>query len=244
MVIRKTRAHSREAKADRRQAILTAAEAVWRTSTFDALTMADVARRAALAKGTLYLYFPTKEVLLLAMLESRLDLCLAEVERRLEKGEPVADAETLADILATPLFQDQALTRLLAIMGAILEHNLPSAHIRRFKAWILQRLADAGQVLERRIPFIRPGEGLRVLLHVQILVAGIGQLAHPAPAVARVLAQPEFERLRIDFAAEFRSMLAALLRGRAGEPSELRGTASSRDSSPKRKKRPAGMANP
>lgn len=235
MVIRKTRAHSREDRADRRQAILTAAQAVWRTATFDTLTMAEVAQRAALAKGTLYLYFPTKEALLLAILESRLDLCLAEVERRLETGEPVADSETLADILATALFQDEALTRLLAIMGAILEHNIPSAHIRRFKAWILQRLADASRVIEQRIPFVRPGEGLRVLLHVQILVAGIGQLAHPAPAVARVLSQPAFELLRIDFATEFRSMLAALLRGRAGAPSEPRATVASRGPSSRRK---------
>jgi hypothetical protein len=113
---------------------------------------------------------------------------------------------------------------------------MPSAHIRRFKGWILRRLADAGRVLERRIPFIRAGEGLRVLLHVQILVAGIGQLAHPAPAVARVLAQPEFELLRIDFATEFRSMLAVLLRGCAGAPSEPRPAISSRGSSPRRKK--------
>ena len=236
MVISKKRAHSREDKADRRQAILTAAQAVWRTSTFDTLTMAAVARRAALAKGTLYLYFPTKEALLLAMLESRLDLCLANVERRLETGEPVADAETMAELITTALFQDETLTRLLAIMGAILEHNVPSAHIRRFKTWILQRLADAGGVFERRIPFIRRGEGLRVLLHVQILVAGIGQLAHPAPAVARVLALPEFELLRIDFATEFRSMLAALLRGCAGLPSEPRAAVSSQGSSPRRKK--------
>lgn len=214
----KRRAHSREDKANRRQAILTAAEEVWRTSTFDTLTMAAVAARAALAKGTLYLYFPTKEALLLAMLESRLDQCLAKVERRLESGESVTDAEAMATIMTAALFADPSLTRLLAIMGAILEHNMPLAHVRRFKAWILQRLAEAGQVFERRVPFIRRGEGLRLLLHVQILVAGIGQLAHPAPAVARVLAQPGFERLRIDFAAEFRSMLAALLHRSASSP--------------------------
>lgn len=227
MVITKKRAHSKEDKADRRQSILTAAQEVWSTSTFDTLTMSAVATRAALAKGTLYLYFPTKEALLLAMLESRLDKCLSDVEDRLETREPVADSETMADILATALLADDALTRLLAIMGTILEHNLPSVHIRRFKAWILQRLTRSGRVLERRFPGIHRGEGLRVLLHVQILVAGIGQLAHPAPAVARVLTQPEFEPLRIDFATEFRRMLAALLRGCAGAPPEPRAVASS-----------------
>lgn len=218
--MKKKRAHSREDRADRRQAILAAAAEVWHTSTFDTLTMAAVARRSGLAKGTLYLYFPTKEALLLAMLESRLDLCLADLEQRLETGAAVPDSEAMAEMLATALLRDEALTRLVAIMGVILEHNLPSAHIRRFKAWILQRLANAGRILERRIPFLRRGEGLRVLVQVQILVAGISQLAHPAPAVARILAQPGFELLRLDFATEFRSMLVALLRGRAESPAK------------------------
>lgn len=236
MVIMKKRAHSRQDRADRRQAILTATQEVWATSTFDTLTMAAVAGRAALAKGTLYLYFPTKESLLLAMLESRLDQCLADVEHRLETAGSVADAEEVADIIATALLQDQALTRLLAIMGTILEHNMPPANIRRFKTWILQRMSDAGRVFELHIPFLRRGEGLRVLLHIQILVAGVGQLAQPSPAVARVLAQPEFELLRIDFATEFRSMLAALLRGGAGFRPDPRLAVLSQGSSPRRKK--------
>jgi AcrR family transcriptional regulator len=235
VVISKKRARSREDKADRRQDILTAAEQVWATSTFDALTMAEVARRAALAKGTLYLYFPTKETLLLALLESRLDLCLADVERRLGTAGPVADPETLADLMATSLLEDPALTRLLAIMGTILEHNTSAADIRRFKTWILQRMARAGGLIEQGAPFLRRGEGLQVLLHVQILVAGVGQLAHPAPTVARVLARPELELLRVDFATELRSMLAALLRGRVGAPPAPRAVPVSRGSSARRK---------
>ncbi|HEY6009034.1 MAG TPA: TetR family transcriptional regulator, partial [Geobacteraceae bacterium] len=103
MVIHGRRARSRDDKADRRQAIMTAAHEVWCTSTFDTLTMAAVARRAALAKGTLYLYFPTKEALLLAMLESRLDRCLADVERGLQTAGSPADAQELADMMATSL---------------------------------------------------------------------------------------------------------------------------------------------
>jgi AcrR family transcriptional regulator len=211
----KARACSREDKAGRRQAILTAAHAVWLTSTFDTLTMATVAKRAALAKGTLYLYFPTKEALLLALLESRLDQCFPDVERSLEAAGVVTEPERLAEVIVTVLLRDQALTRLLAILGTILEQNIPPTRIRRFKAWMLQRMASAGEAFERRMPFLRRGGGLRLLLDIQILVAGISQMAEPTPMVARVLAQPEFEPLRIDFATELRDMLAALLRGRA-----------------------------
>ncbi|OGA17279.1 MAG: hypothetical protein A3H32_09400 [Betaproteobacteria bacterium RIFCSPLOWO2_02_FULL_63_19] len=111
---------------------------------------------------------------------------------------------------------------LLAILGAILEHNLPEERIRQFKRWLLSRLERTGRCLAQRLPFLGEGGGLRLLLHLQALIAGLGGLTQPAPAVARVLALPGFEPFRIDFGTELRDMLAALLRGRAargpGEP--------------------------
>jgi len=48
-------------KAERRLAILQAAERVFFKQGIDATTMADVAKEAELAKGTLYLYFKSKD---------------------------------------------------------------------------------------------------------------------------------------------------------------------------------------
>lgn len=209
------RARSESAKQLRRQAILDAALRVWAGSTFDGFWMSAVARRARLAKGTLYLYFPTKEALLLEVLRERLEGWLLALEAGLDgRGAPRGPDGT-ARLVVSTLLADEALVRLLMILGAILEHNVPEPLLREFKRWLHGRLATTGAVLERRLPFLEGWGGVRLLLHLQALVSGLGQLARPAPAVARVLAAPELAAFRLDFEAELGLALAALMHGAA-----------------------------
>ena len=61
------RARSETAKLEREDAILTATEILLRQSGYEAMTMQAVATAAGLAKGTLYLYFTSRESLVLAV---------------------------------------------------------------------------------------------------------------------------------------------------------------------------------
>ena len=61
------RARSQDAKRARRHFILTTAEQILRSDGFDAFTMNSLANTTGLAKGTLYLYFSSREELVLAL---------------------------------------------------------------------------------------------------------------------------------------------------------------------------------
>ena len=61
------RARSETAKLEREDSILTATEILLRQSGYDSMTMQAVATAAGLAKGTLYLYFTSRESLVLAV---------------------------------------------------------------------------------------------------------------------------------------------------------------------------------
>ncbi|MDC0992905.1 TetR/AcrR family transcriptional regulator [Alphaproteobacteria bacterium] len=61
------RARSETAKLEREDAILTATEILLRQSNYGSMTMQAVATAAGLAKGTLYLYFTSRESLVLAV---------------------------------------------------------------------------------------------------------------------------------------------------------------------------------
>ena len=63
----KSRARSDDAKWARRHFVLTTAEQLLRSDGFDAFTMNRLASAADLAKGTLYLYFATREELMLEL---------------------------------------------------------------------------------------------------------------------------------------------------------------------------------
>jgi len=71
------RARSDDAKDERRQVLLAAALEVFVEKGFAAARMDDIARAASLSKGTLYLYFTSKEDLFAAVLR---DVALPNVE--------------------------------------------------------------------------------------------------------------------------------------------------------------------
>lgn len=66
------RARSAEQKALRRQAVLEAAETYFHEVGYEAFSMAQLAKNTGVAKGTLYLYFKTREELFLTLYEQSL----------------------------------------------------------------------------------------------------------------------------------------------------------------------------
>ncbi len=86
------RARSREAKDDRRFAVMEAALATFYERGFAAARMEDIARRAGLSKGAVYLYFPSKEKLFTALVETIALPNVARIEAALESAPSVAAA--------------------------------------------------------------------------------------------------------------------------------------------------------
>lgn len=66
-------AHSPATAADKRGRILDAAERIFARDGFFAAKVADVAREAGVADGTIYLYFKSKDDLLISLFESRME---------------------------------------------------------------------------------------------------------------------------------------------------------------------------
>src|SRR5262245_24619046 len=132
------RARREEQKEERRLAILQVARMLAESTPFAAITMQDVAARTGLAKGTLYLYFATKEELVLALLEDELEVWFATVDERLARLRK-PDEEAVARLLVGALAERPLFVRLLAILHALLEQNLPREATLRFKRTILRR---------------------------------------------------------------------------------------------------------
>ncbi len=218
-MVSKQRARRDEDKQARRRQILDETLRLWDEETFATLTMAKVAERCALAKGTLYLYFATKEELLLALLEELLAEWFDALDAALDAAGPW-NAEHVAHTIGAIIAERMALTRLLAIGEGILEHNIAEARARAYKGMMLARAGATGARLERRLPFLAAGEGLLVLLRVHALATGLRQMADPAPIVREVLASPEMRPLRVEFGPALTGTLIALVLGMERERSQ------------------------
>ena len=208
------RARKEEDKEARRRQLLDAALALYRATSYDEVKMADVAERAQLAKGTVFLYFPTKEALFLTLLEEQLFAWFARVEELLAQAEGRWTGAQVARTLAESLEAEEPLTRLMARLQTVLEQNVAVEQVRGFKERLLRAVVRSGTLVEQRLAFLRPGEGVRFLLQVNALVVGLRQMADLAPVVREVFeATPHLAPLRVDFTRELTDSLTTLLRG-------------------------------
>lgn len=207
------RARSSEDKQARRDTILTAAAAAFVAEPFDVITVESVARRAGLAKGTVYLYFASKEELFLALTWEAIAGWLDALDAALRDTRRGAAAGSLARRIVSTLEGRRQLLRLLGILHAVLERNVAARAIVTFKASVLQRLVGTSDHLRRVLPHLGPDAAVRLLLQMYAGVVGIWQMADVGPQVAAVLEAPELAPLRTDFERELTDLIAALVRG-------------------------------
>lgn len=212
----KRRAVRDDQKLERRQVLIDKAWMLFQTQTYEQINIIDVAQSANLAKGTVYLYFKTKEALFMAVLIDQFTRWFDSVDEAL--GSTAGTIEQVVRIIADALAQNPPLARLFAIVHVILEHNIDYDDLLRFKQFLRERVSHTGSLLEAYLDLLQEGEGGLLLLRAYALVIGIQHLADPSPVARQVLeTRPEMGVFQIDFATEFPIVLTALLRGLAHE---------------------------
>lgn len=203
-----------EHKQQRRQALLDAAWFLFQRCDFEAINVADVAQQAGLAKGTVYLYFTTKEELFLALQGQQFSAWFDEVDEQLATLEAPAPIAQVVDLFVRSLSARPSLIRLFAIAHSVLERNVSPAAVLSFKRLLRDRLAHTAVVLEGRLPVLAPGEGVLVLLRAYALIIGLQSLADPAPAVREVMREhTDLSLFLVEFAPHFTAAFSALLHG-------------------------------
>jgi AcrR family transcriptional regulator len=219
MVIRQ-RAIQAEAKHERHVAILDAAERLLLRSPDRMASVAEVADEAGLAKGTVYLYFPSKEELLLAVHERNIDGFFGALIARLDAAAAVRIDDVLVltqrHMVEPPLFLPLA-ARCFGMMG----QGVPAETTFAFKQRMAKRLQRAGGGLERHFPHLPAGAGVALLRHSFALIIGLWQMsADSAGGDCTVdLAAAEPETLGTRYPDELDCALRALWEGTVGRPS-------------------------
>lgn len=115
------RARSDEQKLERRSVIFQAAEAHFSEVGFEKFSMATVAKLCGVAKGTLYLYFETRE-------ETLLELCLDHLERWQAAFTQIAESwnsdESFSRSFYRSITAQSVLLQLFARLDSVIEHNI------------------------------------------------------------------------------------------------------------------------
>lgn len=203
------RAISDDQKTRRARDILDAALALFDSGRLEDVTMARVAERTKLAKGTLYLYFPTREALFLALLTEQFEAFFSALDKALAR--PMNQAR-FARYIAGDLQARPRLLRLIAVMHTVLEQNVDLETATAFKQMLAHHTRRSGVLIEQRVAGIGAGFGPRLLLWLHALAIGLHHMATPAPVVREAVhADPSLVVFRMDFATELQAMFVRLL---------------------------------
>jgi AcrR family transcriptional regulator len=209
---RRTRAIDEASKQQRRSALLSAAERLFSTRDYAIVSVNDVARAAGLAKGTVYLYFRTKEALFLELVAGGLAAWVRDTTSSLNQR-PVTPQE-FAGLLAGTLIERPTLIRLLGLLHAVLEQNTDVDGLRTFKQRLLQITVEAGRVFESVLPLRPPITGARIVLWTHALIVGLAQMSSPSETLVQLLAEDKsLAMFRLDFESELQLSLAKLFAG-------------------------------
>ena len=215
MAIRQ-RAIQAEDKEERHQALLDAAERLLLRTPERVPSVAEVADEAGLAKGTVYLYFPSKEELLLALHERNVQGFFRALIAVLD-GQGRVDVARIVALTHEHMVEPPLFLPLAARVFGLMSQSIPVESAIAFKRRMADRLERAGSGLERHFRTLAPGQGLVLLRHSYALILGLWQMAGATGACPAVAAVDQPAAFRFSYGDDLDGALNALWRGVVGE---------------------------
>ena len=207
----RTRAVLPEDKSERRAAILRAAAGLLKQAPQGAFSVEELARRAGLAKGTVYLYFGTREEVLLAVHAERQQILYDTLEKALSS--PRADIRLIVRTVARFLRAHPEFLPLAANCRGMLETNVGPAAALAYKQSIGARLAQIGARFEVLFPALAKGQGVAMLMASYALMIGLWQISDPPECLAAAMERPDMRIFKVDLEKQLDTALVNLWEG-------------------------------
>lgn len=201
-----------EDKETRRHAILDAAEKLFLRHPDRMASVAEVAAAAKLAKGTVYLYFPSKEEMLLALHERHVAAFFTELVVLLQGPGPLTFGD-IFEVARRHIVRGPGYLDLTSRCLSLMDREIPVERALAFKMGVGQALERAGGLLERHFPGLAPGHGVALLCNSYGLLVGLWQLMHSNQRFGAAMQRPEMRMFNRDYESEVERAVLALWTG-------------------------------
>lgn len=142
------RTDSGSKKFERRESIMKVATNLFYDKSFHDVTMDEIAEEVGVAKGTLYLYFSSKEKLYLEILESSFEAIESVLHKEVEKNDPAP--KKLKKVLTIIFNFYMENRKVLKILGRD-ETHLIREHYELTERWRLKRISLYEKIIRKGI---------------------------------------------------------------------------------------------
>ncbi|MGK3201400.1 TetR family transcriptional regulator [Amycolatopsis sp. MEPSY49] len=212
------RARSAEQREERRRTILDTALAMLDEMPVADVSLNELSRRVGLAKSNVLRYFESREAVLLELLDRALREWLAEVADELAEGVdrklPAGKrAERFSAVVAHSLARRTVLCDLIGAQAGVLEHNVSTDAVVRFKRSALAGLDAMAELMREYVPEVGE-QAASICMLAMILTGGLWTHCRPSPsALAAYEVDPALTALHLDLAPALAHGLTLLISG-------------------------------
>jgi len=202
------RARQEHQKQLRRSQILKEAQRQIALRDYKAVNIAEIAASLGVSKGTIFVYFSTKETLFLTIAQSQMDEWFCMVGH---KTDGIFSKTEMVEHLLTCIYKMPLLPKLISLLHGVLEHNVELTHIREFKCFLRDKVLELGSLIDQRLAW-HPGAGAQGLLNLHTILIGTYEMAHPSPAATNSLKSDDLALFRIDMHTQLELLLPLVFR--------------------------------
>jgi len=191
------RARSSEQKALRRHAVLETAEMYFKEVGYEAFSMAQLAKKSGVAKGTLYLYFNTREELFLTLYEQSLirwsQIFIGSLFNRMT-------SKAYAQSLYKTTQADGIFLPLLIRLEHVIEHNVSIPRLIESKRVFIHQVEAVAEVTSTALR-LSTGQATEVVKTMGVLLIGATQ-TDQSPALDNEDLPADVQNLITSFSSE------------------------------------------
>ncbi len=182
------RAVTDDQKIEKTELILSAAAKLFETEKYERITIEKIAKKAGVAKGTVFIYFKTKEEIFLSITEKEIEnwkIYLMELFSSSCINGYKISTDKLCDILITSLERNNFI-KLISILDDTLEQNIDFNKALQFKKYVKAEMEEISELIENTSDTIKNGNGLIILNSLYTCAIGAFKVSTPSDTVKKI----------------------------------------------------------
>lgn len=191
--------------------ILEVAARLFETNSFTEISMSSVAQKASLAKGTLYLYFETKEELALGVLAAQYQDWFLNLKKYLASIKRL-DPKKFSKWFASSLKSRNLFLSLMPLGPSLLESNVSLDYLVQYKTNLHLLLKEAGEMMSTKMKMISPEQASRLLILFHVQVLGLQSYDNLPEKVKNILKQGQLTLLNLSYFDVLESQVLLILK--------------------------------
>ena len=215
----KRRARSDRAKQKRKEKLLKTAWQLYKKNKGQMPTVLEIAATAGLSKGTVYLYFKTKEEIFLQLYVHQLHEWFQHVDTALKNHSGPLSARQLAVVMTQFVIENPLLLKMGSIARGVLEEKTDERIVIETKMQVANLLEDCGRQINKKFPHVDISAGARLDLHIYALISGMWQLYAVSDRMRQQLLNSGITAFEPGFSESVIEAVATYIKGALQTPS-------------------------